>query len=267
MKATRKLIPAIALLLVSAVLLSTASYAWFTTNKIVTASMNVSVTAPQNLQISTNATDWFNAVDLKDADVTHLTPVSSMDGKTFVLVKGLQLANDRALIADDLANIGEGKALGGSISTVSGPSAEISGSAKEYYYLVKEFQLRATKAVTAGDLVLDLDITGADGTQKAYEPAMRVAIFALDAIGGNIIDTVYMSDGSCNAIVPKDSGYDISADTAYTPVEYEEALEAAQIVYYRVVIWVEGNDAACISANVDAAPAVNVTLTFEIDET
>ena len=68
MKATRKLIPAIALLLVSAVLLSTASYAWFTTNKIVTASMNVSVTAPQNLQIKEKTGDaWAYSLSLGTA--------------------------------------------------------------------------------------------------------------------------------------------------------------------------------------------------------
>ena len=37
-KSTRKLIPAFAMLLISAVMLSTASYAWFATNNTVRAS-------------------------------------------------------------------------------------------------------------------------------------------------------------------------------------------------------------------------------------
>ena len=37
MKATRKLIPAIAMLLISAVMMSTATFAWFSTNTSVTA--------------------------------------------------------------------------------------------------------------------------------------------------------------------------------------------------------------------------------------
>lgn len=63
MKATKKIIPALVMLLVSAILLSTASYAWFSMNTTVTATgMQVKVKAPTSLLISnTNATEGFGS--------------------------------------------------------------------------------------------------------------------------------------------------------------------------------------------------------------
>lgn len=62
MKMTRKLIPAFVMLIVSAIMLSTASFAWFATNRNVSAN-NMSVTANANtkfLHISTKADADFN---------------------------------------------------------------------------------------------------------------------------------------------------------------------------------------------------------------
>ena len=62
MKMTRKLIPAFVMLIVSAIMLSTASFAWFATNRDVTAN-NMSVTANANtkyLHISTAPDSGFN---------------------------------------------------------------------------------------------------------------------------------------------------------------------------------------------------------------
>ena len=53
MKKMRRLIPAVAMLMVAAVMLSTASFAWFTMNDVVTASgMQVQAKAAGNLLIS-----------------------------------------------------------------------------------------------------------------------------------------------------------------------------------------------------------------------
>lgn len=53
MKKTRKLIPALVMLVISAVLMSTASFAWFSMNRSVTASgMSVTAKTPASLEIS-----------------------------------------------------------------------------------------------------------------------------------------------------------------------------------------------------------------------
>lgn len=65
MKMTRKLIPAFVMLLVSAILLSTASYAWFASNFTVKAAdMNVKVKSNARfLQISANNTDFSDSAN------------------------------------------------------------------------------------------------------------------------------------------------------------------------------------------------------------
>ena len=55
-KMTRKLIPALAMLLISAVMMSTASFAWFTMNTEVTATgITVTAVAPKSLWIMEEA--------------------------------------------------------------------------------------------------------------------------------------------------------------------------------------------------------------------
>lgn len=74
MKNTRKLIPAVVMLLVSAVLMSTASFAWFSMNDEVTATgMDVTATTPASLEIAaTSSGEWTYGVTLnKDVDGLH----------------------------------------------------------------------------------------------------------------------------------------------------------------------------------------------------
>lgn len=83
----KKLIPAIVMLLVSAIALSTASYAWFTAGNSVTASgMQVQATAPASIKIAgkigQNYTGYASSVvfDRTNADIA---PTSSVDGISF----------------------------------------------------------------------------------------------------------------------------------------------------------------------------------------
>ena len=84
----KKLIPAIVMLLVSAVVLSTASYAWFTTTTTVEASgMSVKATAPSSILIKGIMNDGeystFSHTVVFDQATTALSPVSSHDGVNF----------------------------------------------------------------------------------------------------------------------------------------------------------------------------------------
>lgn len=75
MKSTRKLIPALVMLLVSAVMLSTASFAWFASNPDVEATnMKVNVNSDVKfLEIATAVNGSYDdSVDIGDADATVL---------------------------------------------------------------------------------------------------------------------------------------------------------------------------------------------------
>ena len=261
MKATRKLIPAIALLLVSAVLLSTASYAWFTTNKTVTGTMSVGVTAPQNLQISLNGTAWSNSVEFNNSAV-KLTPVSSADGQEFVLVKGLVLDQDGVVTADQLAGVTDGALLGG---TIAEQTAADDGAGGEYYWLEYEFQLRATTAIDGTEWVLGLDV--AVSAEEDYLDAMRIFIYDEDD------NLVYSSNGNLEAadaddmpIISTGSGYELGTPVTLANNAADVELAAATPKTFTVIVFIEGNDTACVSANVDDDPNVTLTVTFTTSE-
>lgn len=90
MKLTRKLIPAFAMLLIAAVMMSTASFAWFSIRTDVTATgMSVTATVPASLEISADDASWDYTADL-DAEITdkvdRLHPITYFkeDGKWYV---------------------------------------------------------------------------------------------------------------------------------------------------------------------------------------
>ena len=71
MKKTRKLIPALAMLLISAVMMSTASFAWFSMNKQVTATGMTIQAQSDNVWLVINEGSTFNpSYKLKDASST-----------------------------------------------------------------------------------------------------------------------------------------------------------------------------------------------------
>lgn len=83
MKLTRKLIPAFAMLLVAAVMMTTASFAWFSMNgSVVTGNMNVTATTPASLEITNEIKDpvtdtvWDYSADAKNTTGTKLLPVT-----------------------------------------------------------------------------------------------------------------------------------------------------------------------------------------------
>lgn len=83
MKKTRKLIPAIAMLLISAVMMSTASFAWFTMNDEVTATgMQLQAKASGSLIIDTQPLKWNSSKTTVSVDngVQKLRPMTYQNG-------------------------------------------------------------------------------------------------------------------------------------------------------------------------------------------
>ena len=91
----KKLIPSIILLLISAILLSTASFAWFSMNTTVTVTgMEVQATTPKNLLIKGASDSDFSEIGTSDSVIKELLPVSvncpsneSLSSKTFYKLK------------------------------------------------------------------------------------------------------------------------------------------------------------------------------------
>ena len=99
----RKLLSAFFMLLVTAVALTTASYAWFSVNTAVQlAGLDVNVTAAEGIQVSTDAVTWKASLELADISTgyaghknqlpTILDPVSTVGSQlvgTFAMFRGV----------------------------------------------------------------------------------------------------------------------------------------------------------------------------------
>lgn len=113
MKMTRKLIPALVMLLVSAIMLSTASFAWFASNdKVAATGMSVNAKAAQQfLQISATNGDDFDitatatgTIPSAGVELVHAT-IDDSDNKTVTWGVGTSTEVDDANVDSALTNV------------------------------------------------------------------------------------------------------------------------------------------------------------------
>lgn len=275
----KKLIPAIVMLLVSAVVLSTASYAWFTTSQDVVASgMSVTAEAPTSILISGKAskdsTNWSTpaaSVDFSALGVTtkRLYAASSYDGETF-------LAPD------------ECEDFSGSIKYNS-PVVTAEAEYGDNFYMDYYFKLQNTSTTKSVDIAVEnIALTGgaikdalrvailvkqADGTFKAtgvydWAPSANNWVAMLDTEGKVLTDnqdkTVYAAGPlkEAGAYATNAAGVSKIYDNATTKVVTIPAYvenQTAHEVEMIIRVWIEGQDSACITNNADQTASVSVT--------
>ena len=244
MKMTRKLIPALVMLLVSAIMLSTASYAWFATNDTVYAN-DMSVTARSTarfLEISTNSTSGYQSsaaatsksktVDLVHAKITDNTNISWYLG-----------------ISDAADNKG---------TTNTTPLVGGIGADGGNYALVNTFYVRMSEGSAIG--LTNLTVTGATftGTSGALDPALRILVVGDD--GAQIFRPV--------AAGTKVDGVDYKLE----PVTIDGSTNASSLVSsipvdgtaktITVYVYFDGDDAAATTNNTNSLGAMTVTVEF-----
>lgn len=84
LKAHRKILPAVLILLLSLALVSSATYAWFSMNTTVKGTgMSVTSTAPTNMLISVDTSVWENGITANTAVAGGFSPASTSNGTTF----------------------------------------------------------------------------------------------------------------------------------------------------------------------------------------
>ena len=258
-KARHKLIPAIIMLIVAAITMSTASYAWFTmSNRVEVAGINLSVVAPTNILIreKDKGAAFANSVAL---DSTSLGFGKLMHASS---TKGLEFFTISETDARE-ANPATG-ALSGTPTLVSATTSA-AGLVDGYYV---DFQLELVN--TGGeevDVGLDnLVITGV--TTSAADSldiinAVRIAILDEDKTENlATADSIFAKD-----LTPAYAYVDENTTSPTTPIASQtttalltleadgvaktDAPEGTTIITVRV--WIEGQDADCITANAGAS--------------
>lgn len=289
-KAKHGLLPAIAMLLISAIALSSASYAWFTMSRTVTATgIELTALAPANLRIS-------NAEGGTYAETTALTmsftgsgdklyklmPVSSKDGLKFFAAGNILMADNGAANATTVFTLVGDPAAGDPID------GKIS-DARDGYYADFNLWLKTTGEedvyVTLSTTLTSIKMKTAESTSQLHK-AVRVAI--LDGAGtAKLTETgsnpyIY-ADGSAatyftgvtGAVTAAGAGQNAGEAVSFigaNPAAGETATALFKVtggsagdgntpVKITVRVWIEGQDARCITAN--NTDAFQITLGFK----
>lgn len=258
----RMLLSSVAMLLVALVALGSATYAWFTLQKTVTAnSMKVSATAKKGIEITidngqtvTSATKSYSAAQLA------LQPVSWISDKS---VTGMIPDGD---VTDSNGTFsGTFKSAGYVPSAVTTKGAEgVSTDANSTYFRVYRVGVRSAQnsdnSYTAHTLSATVSIAAdsTDATNYARVALCKDSTVLATYSDSELADTVNKpvnASGTATGVATKGSG---------TPVTNAANLKtdnAGTIEYYDLVVWFEGTDADCKDDNVDKAIQVSISFT------
>ena len=232
MKMTRKLIPALVMLLVSAIMLSTASFAWFASNDKVTATdMTVTAnSAQQFLQISSTSNGTYGITaeaktGSKSVDLVHAT-ISADNNKTVTWGVGSSTKVDDANVNSELTNV----------------------DVSETYALINTFYLKLSAGSTGKlENILAREIT-VDANDCSIKEALRILIVGPD--GAMLYSYRNAADGKITLTVD-------GSNSAEVLVSELTASETEEITVYAFF------DGADEKAN--TAAATNLTgMSFEI---
>ena len=253
MKMTRKLIPAIAMLLVSAVMMSTASFAWFTMNSTVQATgMTVTAVAPASLWISQDGSTWVSAItfanevvdntettDVNEGAPAQFKPVTPKTQTTFDAWTFKQLtdaASTRVEADGTIDNLAE------------------SDYVDSYSFFKDQFKLQLQS--TAGDtapLSAQVKVSTTASTPDEIWRALRVAIVT----EGQTLTFAFDDDATTDA---KPDKYDEYTDAQTFTAKIVAGGADTNVVVYA---WFEGNDLDCKNAN--ALNTTNFTIEVKFD--
>lgn len=235
MKMTRKLIPALVMLLVSAIMLSTASFAWFASNDKVTAT-DMSVTAKSAarfLEISNAADGDYTASakatnDAKEVDLIH----AKVNGTTVAWYTGSStLAGDKG-------------------TTNSTPIEGGIGADGGSYALVNTFYVKMSTGSTIDLTNLTVTKVTVTGTTSALDPALRVLVVGEN--GAQIFRPT--ADGTLDAVTI--TGSTNSATLINTIPQNGTVKTITVYVYF------DGDDAAATTNNAATLVAKTVSVEF-----
>jgi hypothetical protein len=278
----RKLLPAAGMLAVSASMLATSTYAWFTMNREVTVTgMTMYTKVSENLLI---ADDTIGSTAAKGDSAFNnslvqlvdglIEPVSTVNGKDFFYTAGNNVQGNGAVLnkawsAYDVSTEAKKKEFTDEYALEGADAAAATG------YIDYVYQLKAINGATASEIRLTgLDLTYG-GTGDNGQKATRVAVFAEDlgyktgadastymkaSVGtvdnaAVVLKAIYTPSGAANfssaegvsASIPDA----VSAANARADVTYNEqfalSVGANQTQYYKIIVrvWLEGEDNTC----------------------
>lgn len=261
MKSMKKLIPAIAMLLVSAVLLGTSTFAWFSmNNKVTVTGMTITTSVQSNLLVGkvgegTGTAGALVEEDLKATATQTVTgvlqPVSSVNGTAFYYVDTTKVNGDGS------------STPGTGVYTLWDGSSTINGVASSKGYVLYDVVLKATATGAQTLSLTKFDIT----YTKAASESGVVKTFRAAVLASAAQTTLTAAEGAAvslkTIIAPTSAAYFEQVSTVNQAVastsalgdvssfgseaEIDDGLVAGDTKYYhvKVIVWLEGEDTQC----------------------
>lgn len=215
----RKIIPALSAVLLSLVIVSTATFAWFSMNREVAATgIDVKTTAPANTQISSDLINWSNGTASATGEVFNYTPASTTNGKDFFALSNTQ-----------------GLALSGGISSdgtdlnFKSVSGRMDGENTAYFFIMPLY-IRATQEADINTLYMyladfNINVSAAESASiydqaKAQKLAnsCRISVSQLTLVnqGDIVTDNGLSGTGLVVADANSDTGFKLESEAEFT---------------------------------------------------
>jgi hypothetical protein len=249
------LLSSIAMLLVALVALGSATYAWFTINKVVTADrMKVKAAAADGLVINNKKTaEWLPAVSFANEE-TILTPVSYAITHNAAMPTGY--------IAKDVKVSGAWSTGNTDISAF-----EAAPALPDDTYTDATYKFNSTTNVARYDV--DVASSG-DAINKAVKVKIEATgsgnTFAKAALvtGGKVV--AFYTDGTAYSAIDSDTPSVAAAPAALgttTPVQVMASVPTKDNAQaFQLYVWYEGNDPQCLDSAL--SPTNNTPVQFKL---
>ena len=288
----KRLIPALAMLLVSAILLGTSTFAWFSMNTQVTATgMQVKAVAEDGLliknELDTDAvTNWKVSTTASYGTLVDLAPTSTTDVTAWYHAKSdnqndakanQDAANYETLSANANWKREEGTGKSGAYFIDSATNVGTKDASEKAYVLLNKFYIKSSgNAIALGgtntyqDLYINKVNVGATSTSAALDASLRVAI----KVGSTL--TIYAPVSGATTSYKVAGATDVTATTVPSGGLVNTATSTASIpavtategwVEADVYIYFEGEDANLKSANLtESLDTLTVEVIFGITQ-
>jgi hypothetical protein len=232
-KRSKMLLSSIAMLLVALVALGSATYAWYSINRSVSASpIQITAATPGGLKISEQSnTGWADSITWSSGNTAASMQPSciTFNGSSASGVKDVQVSD-----SDSTTSARSGESLG------DAPIADTN------YYIAKDIYLLNQNSMD-GTITCTITATGANNSY--------VALALVDATA-TTDDVIFTQVSSGNGSGPKDAAaatFDLTgAGTAETNAQK----------HFYVVAYVDGQNSNCTTANAASAGAVSFNIEF-----
>lgn len=278
MKKFRKLIPALCMLLVSALFVGTSTYAWFSMNKTVTAA-NMQIKAQVNTQLmikgSAAGAEYKSAIDFVDANDSAVSAKNALTTVPATAYKGRNETGTAALIKDangwkkiatkhDLVK-DDGTISGGAQdSTWDTAIADMFEKATAGTdYIKDDFTLKLVGEYKTGSSVkYTLKATTTLGENQANPADIYKAIHV--AVVATYGESTYLKEIDLGDATVAVEGK--NATLSLEDAAFDAFTAANQEHSYSVYIWYDGEDAQCNNANASSIDQFKFNFQFDYVE-